>query len=765
MKFLMLPFLLLMLMANARSASATMNINNCSALNTANETYVLTQNIINNATSTCILVNASNIIFDCNGRTIDGTDLSGSYGIYAGLNNATIKNCSLTDWWYALALVGNANSTVENFNASSGEYGITMESPSSGNKITNSRLYNNNKDGIRMLAVSSSSVANSELSGNMGNGIYLSSSNGNNLTGLSIYSNTKSGINLSSSDNNTMMSCGIYLNAKHGIGMLSSNGNSMGNMTVTQNQQSGVYLQGSSNNNVTSVNGSRNSVHGFYLYSSSDNNVFSDINGSSNIANGMYMESCSNNRITGCRFSDNVFYGIVAQLSSNNNFTRCDVRNNHDTGVRLYNSDGNYLTDSVAWNSSNYDVYAESSGATNNYFTNTTFSQLNTSIVSSAVIWRKWYLDVDVLDNNSGNPVDNANTTIKDKFNATVFNGLANSSGQIPRQTLTEYNETSAGKNYYTNYLVNATGYGFFGNQSAVNLTSSRVYVLYLQGMGPPAVQVKTYTLALVESDIFRTGRIVRTRAMASSGLGREYLSNSTVTIKDSSGSTVVDSALMTNVSNITNGYVYEYNYTIPGSAEGLWSINVALTDSFARKGYGYKKIAVTPVTLQIKLVLNSTSDSIYIPGTGETAFSGLTAHEYTNSVHYYIASSSNDVLKAVVFSQLNPISMFTEKGPDTYAIGVSQRFSNSMVLIAFSRGRWTTVNNRVSSIERGEFLSASAPSFGFGLGSSYPVKVVLDYSNLGINNTAKIGRGYNLIVIENLGKSAGKANVNVKRG
>jgi hypothetical protein len=107
---------------------------------------------------------------------------------------------------------------------------------------------------------------------------------------------------------------------------------------------------------------------------------------------------------------------------------------------------------------------------------------------------------------------------------------------------------------------------------------------------------------------------------------------------------------------------------------------------------------------------------------------------------------------------------VFTEKGSADYKIGTSQRFANSMVLLAFSKGNWMALNNRIALIERGEFLSYSEPSFAFGLGGNYPLKVIMEYSSLGINKTSVIGKGYNRLVVENTGRIAGKPEIIIER-
>lgn len=169
-------------------------------------------------------------------------------------------------------------------------------------------------------------------------------------------------------------------------------------------------------------------------------------------------------------------------------------------------------------------------------------------------------------------------------------------------------------------------------------------------------------------------------------------------------------------------------------------------------------------VTLQVRLVLNSTSDRIYVPDSGEMEFYSLPNDEYTGLSHYYIASYYNNSLKAVVFSGTNSVSMTIGKGAANYTIGADQRFPNSMALLVFSRGSWNTIDSRMNAIENGGFFEYPEPSFGFGNGNAYPIKIALEYNKIGMNSTMKMSRGYNSIIVENAGKIGRKSEVKIWR-
>ena len=760
------PFMMIFLLVGAGSASAATNIDNCSVLSTAGETYVLTQDIINSPNTTCISFTADNATLDCAGRRVDGVYSSSSYGIRSdNRNNVTIKNCNASDWWFGVYIYNTGNSLVYNTTSVSNNRGVYIMM-GSGNNVSNCTLKNNHRNGVEIVSSSYSNVVElSDISYNDYNGIYVDLGAYNNFTQLNMYYNNVTGINFSSTNNNTIFNCTVYSNVKYGMSFYSSNENIIQNTTFRLNNLSGVYLyQSSARNRFYGVNSSLNDYHGFYVYSSSSNSFY-DTSANKNDRNGMYLESSSNNSVYNCNLNGNLIYGAIFQLSDNNNFTGCKAVEN-DQGIRVYDANNNYFTDFNATNSTTNDVYATSTSQTNNYLSNVSFADASVYVGSSAIIWIRWHLDVGVLNETGGTAIENANVTILNSFGSILFNGLTNSSGQLARRTLTEYNQTSSGKNYYSNYTINTTRPGFVSNSTSVNLTVNVYLALYLEEIGAPRVEMKTYDLGLSEKESFKPGRIVRIRAFVNTSLGRSYLSNATVIITNNLGSTMVDNALMINVSEIENGYVYEYNYTIPSNADGLWPINITAADAYDIKGYAWKKIAIYALTIQVKLVLNSTSDAIYVPypALGEITFSQLTTGKYYTPEHYYIASYSGDALKAVVSSSSNPLSIITEKGSNIFSIGTEQRFANSMVFVVFSKGSWTTVNNRLGLIEKGEFLTYPEPSFGFGLGTKSRLKTVLQYQNINLNRTLGVGRGYNTLSIENLGRSGGTSNIRVQR-
>ena len=668
---LILIVFLLVLTINIQSSSAA-PIANCTIINSA-DTYTLTQDIVNSPNTTCIDIQASNVIIDCDGHMIDGTDSLSTYGIHTnGYNSIEVKNCLVRDW---------------------------------------------------------------------ADGIYLESSNSHNISSTITRSNQGRGIHVTS-----------------------VTGSIFENVTSDTNIGHGLYLTGSSNNNLTNVNASDGINYGILMDASSDNNIVKDSITNANNVNGLGVESSSGCKIINTTINNNTIHGLQLHYATNTNVTGSTIISNSNQGARLTYSQNCWIKDTVIENSGGNEIYSDASSSMDNYLLNLTFNKSDVSVDNSARLWVKWYLDVLVSDTLS-TPIQNAIVNITDTHGTLVSNELTNSSGSVPRKILTEYNQTTSGKFYYTNYTVNVSKLGYSASENYINISSSTLLSATLQEP-LPYVSVGTYSSSIEEKTIFQPGSLVRIRAQSTHGLGREHLSNATLIIRDSSDSIVVNNVLMTNVSQITNGYVFEYNYTLPINADGVWTINVVLTDIYENKDSDSSKIAVRNMSMQIKLVLNSTGAKIYIPssGVGEKTFSTLTPSVYMTPNDFYMASYISNVLSAIVSISESSISTFTEKDASTYALGLNNGFSNSGVLLALTKGNWINIDKRMQLIESQEFLSQISPTFAFGLGNAHPLKIVIEYSNLDINRTQKIGRGYNRIIVEKKGTYQNKAVIDIRR-
>ncbi len=189
---------ILVLLLSFMVYGASYTISGCSILNVSGATYYLNQNIINSTTSYCINISGDNIIFDCQGHTIDGDDYA-DYGIYiyrctAYSTNITIRNCIVSDW-------DGANIYLENVNNNT-IYNVTsFSSPDSGiylyfsdyNNITHS-VINHNSVGINFNYVCDyNDIINNIVKDNTFTGIYLQKSSNNLIENNIISGNSDSG--------------------------------------------------------------------------------------------------------------------------------------------------------------------------------------------------------------------------------------------------------------------------------------------------------------------------------------------------------------------------------------------------------------------------------------------------------------------------------------------------------------------------------------------------------------------------------------------
>ena len=195
---------MLVLLSNPALA-AIYNCNSCSACNTHiqaaadGDTVRLTASISNYA-GTCIdFAGKDNIIFDCQGNTIDG-DRTGTadYGILlgtAGSTNNTITNCNIRDF----------------------SDGIYMQSPSSGNMLNTISSSSNTNRGI-MLYGSDNNVLTSVIANSNVGGLYIySNANNNTVTSSFFNSNSNWGVDIYSSPNNTLSTVTASENANYDV--------------------------------------------------------------------------------------------------------------------------------------------------------------------------------------------------------------------------------------------------------------------------------------------------------------------------------------------------------------------------------------------------------------------------------------------------------------------------------------------------------------------------------------------------------------------
>lgn len=203
----------LMLLASPMLVVADTDISSCSNLNSANETYYLTQNITDSTSMGCMNITASNVTLDCQGYMIDGVDTPESYGIKIdSYNSSTIKNCILIDWYYGAWMFKSSNNNFTNNTAYSiYGHGIWVDHYSLDNIFTNNSMINNGGAGFEVSSYSDNNFFAYNIANNNYWGFYFSKVN-NSIFEWNTMKNNEVGFIIDATSYNNTISSSITQN-------------------------------------------------------------------------------------------------------------------------------------------------------------------------------------------------------------------------------------------------------------------------------------------------------------------------------------------------------------------------------------------------------------------------------------------------------------------------------------------------------------------------------------------------------------------------
>ncbi|VVB78285.1 Concanavalin A-like lectin/glucanases superfamily protein [uncultured archaeon] len=487
-----------------------LELSQCAILDKPNKIYSQSANIVPTGNiASCINITASNITYDCNGKSIINTTFA-KPGIYAGkdLVNITVKNCNVTvgpssygiyfnsvnDSFisnniantnaYGIYLLSGLNNKIINNNVSLNSYGIYL-SGSNNSLISNNRASNNSCGlfcsvyGIYLYSSLNNSITNNTADSNThlagpasGYGIYLSISNNNQVINNSANYNYDGGIYISSSLNNLLINNTILFSNLYGIYLYSGSYNIFKQNNMTNNLYN-FYVSGSNDTHFNNTIDTTNVVDGnskiYYNYSVNNkdfgtlgdagtvicakcNNVsYRNMNLSHSNYFGLYFFNTTNSSVTNISSRSNSM-GIYLTFSNFNNFTNLFLSNN-SYGIYSTYSSNNIIQDSNLSLNINYEVYF--SASSNNTLTNCSYNSSKDYSPTGSQLIRNWYYRAYVNTSNSI-PVSNANVTGFDKIGIKNFVISTNNSGWTNRTEITEY-VYDGYKNYYSNYSITAS--------------------------------------------------------------------------------------------------------------------------------------------------------------------------------------------------------------------------------------------------------------------------------------------------------------------
>jgi len=210
----------------------TTEVTGCGTFSTNGETYIMTADIINSGTTNCISITGNNVIFDCDGHTIDGDDVA-NYGIYiyrssASVSNVTVKNCRITDWYNGLYDYKAYGNTFENLTFDSNRASSMYLRTANNFYVKDCSITNPDQRGI-FIRDNPGTIENVYVEGSPSpySGIHVSDVNGVNIINSTIV-DCAYGITIVG-DNNIVDGCTITDCPSYGISIESTSGDTQYN--------------------------------------------------------------------------------------------------------------------------------------------------------------------------------------------------------------------------------------------------------------------------------------------------------------------------------------------------------------------------------------------------------------------------------------------------------------------------------------------------------------------------------------------------------
>ncbi len=319
-------------------------VSGCAVINTSTS---LTGNVF--AAGDCFRINASNLVFNCSGFSINGSN-SGIAINASSQVNITIKDCLITN--FSTGIVANN---------------------------TNNSFFINNTIFVVSSALSLFSGNFNFIANNTANGtgdvILLITSSSNNLTNNNGTSTANSGISVRENSNNNTLNNNTGTSGTFvGIGLSTSSNNTLFNNTGISTSNSGIYLSASTYSTLFNNTGVSTNVIGLELDSGSNfNQLFNNTGISHNGTggSGAIRLRAQNNTLIDNIGRANTSAGIFLDTGANNNtLIRNTGISNTSVGLSIASNFNTLYNNSGTSNTSSGIQFA--SGANNNIVINNT---------------------------------------------------------------------------------------------------------------------------------------------------------------------------------------------------------------------------------------------------------------------------------------------------------------------------------------------------------------------------------------------------------
>ncbi|MBI2147565.1 right-handed parallel beta-helix repeat-containing protein [Candidatus Woesearchaeota archaeon] len=349
----------------------------CGSLVSTSRTLLST---IANCGASGLIIGGNNLVLDCNGFDIVGTNTNAtSRGIdVQARNNITIRNCNVSWFGAGINFTAVTNSTIRETNISvNSSNGLYLDSTSRNNTLVNITARANASDAILLLGADNNSIIESEGHAAV-NGVSLTANAIlNRLLNVTGNSSTGAGILINTSDNTTLYNCRGNSSTGYGINIISpssspSNYNNLTGCLASSSAGKGVGINATNNNYFRNLTIS-NSTQGMEIGVLASNNTIVEAAVSGTTSDGFFL-SGNNNTLINVTARSNTLHGIEVVFANNNTIISSRFHSTSGAAVNLSGqANDNYFNDTFANSSIGFGVAISSSN-------NNTFSDLSVNV-------------------------------------------------------------------------------------------------------------------------------------------------------------------------------------------------------------------------------------------------------------------------------------------------------------------------------------------------------------------------------------------------
>ncbi|RLI96209.1 MAG: hypothetical protein DRO99_04900 [Candidatus Aenigmatarchaeota archaeon] len=434
----------------------------------------------------------------------------------------------------------------------------------------------------------------------------------------------------------------------------------------------------------------------------------------------------------------------IGSWEGRNNIFSSNVIDGNEYGIVFFATNNSKVIDTNVTDSSIGSVYLYGR-STNNTFLNVSYE--SDTVRENSQLIRQWYVDVNVTKH--GLPLGGANATMKNSSGYASYSGMTSSSVLmgVARFNATEYvnnnGDDGGSVDYWTPYTVEAFRPTKGEGKKVENFSFNAMIDLPL--LASPIVRLVSPSN---DSRIYTTkpNMVFNVTDIIHNSLDCVLYLNG-VEFGGITASNATAEKLKPSNQLSRGTYYWQLNCTDPA---GNWNVSQVWY------------LQIIGHTVQVILNMDNVDNDVFVPGTGTIPSSAITNRTYESPVNWYIASFLNNVLNALVLQSGNPSQIQLNGSDGAHYMTMSSDVENSNIFLVFTEGDKGTVDSRIDMIESGDFLSEIVPSFAYGLGTEYVIKILLGYSKLDIISDLILQKGYHKLSIEKTGKTGSKNTIQV---